>query len=259
MESVEKIKDMDTVIQTEKLYFGYNGKNVLQDISVSVEKSDFLGIAGPNGSGKTTFLKIISGILRPHTGSIFIDKKSPAEYSKSELAKVISYVPSEIFVPFNFSVLEIVLMGRSPHLKWWQDYSEKDMEIAQGILSKMAIARLGDRFVHSLSSGEKQLVFIAQAMAQQSNVLMLDEPTSHLDINYRIEIFDLLSRIRTENDLTVLVVSHDLSLLKKYCSKIMIFKEGTLFLSGQPHSVFTEQNLRNAYNIKIPFKIDEII
>lgn len=250
---------MSTVIKSEKVSFGYNGKNVLEDISISVEKSDFLGIAGPNGSGKTTFLKVISGILSPCTGNVFIDGKRLKEYSKLDIAKNISYVPSEIFVPFNFTVMEIVLMGRSPHLKWYEDYSKKDIEIVEWTLNKMGISHLGDRFINSLSSGEKQLVFIAQSIAQQTKILILDEPTSHLDINYKIEIFDLLSKIRTENDLTLLVVSHDLSLLKKYCNKILMFKEGKVFLTGHPHSVFTEQNIRNAYNIKIPFKINEII
>lgn len=247
------------MIKTEKVSFGYNGKNVLKDISVSVEKLDFLGIAGPNGSGKTTFLKIISGILSPTTGNVFIYEKELKEYSKLDIAKNISYVPSEIFVPFNFTVMEIVLMGRSPHLKWYENYSQKDIEIVEGVLNRMGIAHLRNRFINSLSSGEKQLVFIAQSMAQSSKILMLDEPTSHLDINYKIEIFDLLSRLRIENDLTLLVVSHDLSLLRKYCNKILMFKEGKVFLSGPTHSVFSAQNIKNAYNIKIPFKIDEII
>ncbi|MBU2530677.1 MAG: ABC transporter ATP-binding protein, partial [Elusimicrobia bacterium] len=184
------------IISAENIDFAYNGEKALDDINFKINESDFLTILGPNGSGKSTLLKILARINELQSGSLIVNGHYIENYESSQYAKFFSYVPCDIYTPYDFSVLEIVIMGRAPYLKWWEDYAKTDKAWACEILENMRISHLAERNINSLSSGEKQLVFIAQALVQNPRILVLDEPTSHLDIKYKMEIFGLLDEMR---------------------------------------------------------------
>lgn len=236
------------ILEVRKLSFSYNGSEVLRDISFSARESEFIGILGPNGSGKSTLLRNISGVDTPLSGEILLNGKRIHEYGKREIAKTMAMLPPETFLPYDFTVMNIVLMGRSPHLDWWQDYQETDREAAAHALELVGVSDLAGRSINSLSSGERQRVFLAQAIAQQPRILLLDEPTSHLDINHQMETFELLLKFTSEKKLTVIVVSHDLNLACQYCEKIILMKDGRVLACGSPGDTITGENISRAYS-----------
>jgi len=235
------------VFKTENISHSFNGKKVLDNVSLQIGEGEFFAIAGPNGSGKTTLLKILNGILAPSSGEVFLFEKSVSKYRLKEKSKILGILPAEIEAFEDFTVKDVVLMGRSPHLKWWKDYTPFDEDIADTILAELKIEHLALRAVGSLSSGEKQKVFIAQALCQFPKVLLLDEPTSHLDIHHQIEIFLLLDALCKEKKLTIIVVSHDINLLSRYCQKLLLLKEGSIAACGDPRQVITCENILNVY------------
>ena len=247
-----------TMIKAENIGFRYNGAKALDDINFEINKSDFLTVLGPNGSGKSTLLKILSKINKPGLGSLRVNRRDIENYSSAEYAKIFSYVPPEIFIPYNFSVLDIVVMGRSPYLKWWQNYTAKDMRCAGEILENMRISHLAERNINSLSSGEKQLVFIAQALAQEPDIIVLDEPTSHLDIKYKIEIFGLLNKMRETRKITVIIASHDISLVSLYANKALLLNRGKQVFFGEAEKGLNADNICRAYEIGDISKVDAI-
>ncbi|OGS53638.1 MAG: hypothetical protein A3J79_09075, partial [Elusimicrobia bacterium RIFOXYB2_FULL_62_6] len=237
-----------SLIEAKNLGFSYNGEPALRDLNFGLAPGDLLAILGPHGSGKCTLLKLLGGFLAPSAGAATLDGRAVSAVPKAELAKVIAYVPSELYLPYDFSVFEIALMGRSPHVAWWRDYSGEDAEIVLGTLREVGIENLKDRSINSLSSGERQLAFIAQALAQAPQVLMLDEPTSHLDINFKMQIFALLARLAAEKKMAVAVVSHDLALAAAYAGKALILKKGGPVFFGPAAEGLTPANIAAAYN-----------
>lgn len=237
------------LIKVQGLQFSYNGEPALRDLSFELEEGEFLAVIGPNGSGKSTLLKLLSGFLPPSDGHAGLNGRAVSSIPKAELARVVAYVPSELYLPYDFSVFEIVLMGRSPYVAWWRNYSGSDSAIALETLREVGIGGLKDRSINSLSSGERQLAFIAQALAQAPEVLMLDEPTSHLDINYKIQIFELLARLSTVKKMTVAVVSHDLAMLAAYVRKVLILKKGGPIFFGPAGEGLLPANIAAAYGI----------
>ncbi|MBU2574459.1 MAG: ABC transporter ATP-binding protein [Elusimicrobia bacterium] len=236
-------------IEVKDLGFSYNGEPALRDLSFELDRGDFLAVIGPNGSGKSTLLKLLSGFLPPLNGLAGLNGRAVSAIPKAELARIIAYVPSELYLPYDFSVFEIVLMGRSPYVAWWRNYSESDSAIALETLREVGISALKDRSINSLSSGERQLAFIAQALAQAPEVLMLDEPTSHLDINYKMQIFELLARLSTAKKMAVAVVSHDLAMLAAYVRKVLILKKGGPVFFGPAKEGLSPANIAAAYGI----------
>ncbi|OGS07063.1 MAG: hypothetical protein A2270_05200 [Elusimicrobia bacterium RIFOXYA12_FULL_51_18] len=241
---------MTSLIKAENIKFSYNGTPAVAGVNFELLEKDFLAIIGPNGSGKSTLLRLISGFLAPSEGSAGLLGRNVRAYPKAELARLIAYVPSELYVPYDFSVFEIVLMGRSPYVAWWRNYSEADTIRVLEILRKVGIPDLKDRSVNSLSSGERQLTFIAQALAQDPKLLLLDEPTSHLDINYKIQIFELLARLASTGGMGVAVVSHDLALLSAYAGKALILKKGGQVFYGPAEEGLSGVNIASAYGIR---------
>ncbi|MBT3392793.1 MAG: ABC transporter ATP-binding protein [Elusimicrobiaceae bacterium] len=238
------------MINLKNISYKISGKEILQNIFIHTKNGDILGIAGQNGSGKTTLLNASSGFLKNHEGEVLIDGKNIKIYNTKQLALKISYLPAEIYLPYDFTVNQIVLMGRNPHIKAWQDYNKKDFKEVEKAFTVLNISHLKNRVVNNLSSGEKQKVFIAQALCKGSKILLLDEPTSHLDIKNQVEIFKILKTLATKQKITCVIVSHDINLLSKYCHKIAILKEGKLLTIGTPKEVVTEDNIKKAYQIK---------
>jgi len=241
---------MTSLIKAENLKFSYNGTPAVAGVDFELLEKDFLAVIGSNGSGKSTLLRLISGFLTPSEGAAGLLGRNVRAYPKAELARLIAYVPSELYVPYDFSVFEIVLMGRSPYVAWWRNYSDADTVRVLEILKKVGIPDLKDRCINSLSSGERQLAFIAQALAQDPKVLLLDEPTSHLDINYKIQIFELLKSLASDGGMGVAVVSHDLALLSAYAGKALILKKGGQLFYGSAEEGLSGINIAAAYEIR---------
>lgn len=246
-------------IETRNLEFSYNGEPALRALSFELDRGDLLAIMGPNGSGKSTLLKLLGGLFAPSGGAAELDGRAVSSVPKAELARIMAYVPSELYLPYDFSVFEIVLMGRSPHVEWWRNYSGPDAAIALEALREVGIGDLKDRNINSLSSGERQLAFIAQALAQVPQVLMLDEPTSHLDINFKMRIFGLLSRLAADRKMAVAVVSHDLALAAVYAGKALILKKGGPVFFGSAKEGLTPANIAAAYNISDSASITRLL
>ena len=238
--------------------FSYDGLSVIQDVSFMVRPGEILGIIGPNGSGKTTLLNIICGVLKPNSGDIFIQDKNIKEIPRKELYQILAIVPQDSITSFNYTVLDIVLMGRTPYLKgsFWE--REIDYEVAINSIKDIGIYNLKDKYVSQLSGGERQKVTIAQALSQQPKILLLDEPTTHLDINSKLEIMNLITRLNKEQKITVITIFHDINLAASFCPRILILSKGRISAKGNTEDVLTSQNLEDAYNIPVVVKKNPI-
>ncbi len=238
---------MDALLKINNLSGGYHKETIIKDISSEIKKGDFIGIIGPNGSGKTTLLRLISKVLPPQKGNITFEGKDIASMDLKEFAQSVAFVAQDTIVNFSFSVLEIVLMGRIPHLKRLQLETKEDYLIAERSMTMTDTSDLKEKRIDELSSGERQRVIIARALAQEPLLLFLDEPTSHLDIGHQIQILDLLKRLNRQNNLTIVMVLHDLNLASEYCNRLVLLNEGRIFKEGAPLEVLTYQNIEAVY------------
>ncbi|MHB1256609.1 MAG: heme ABC transporter ATP-binding protein [Dethiobacteraceae bacterium] len=238
-------------IDVQNLAFTYADHQVLMGVSFSVESGTFFGIIGPNGSGKTTLLKLLSRVLRPGSGRVKLGESALESYSQNELAKVMAVVVQDTNAGYLFSVEEIVMMGRTPYLGRFQAESLQDYAIVRQALELTGCLELRQRKVAELSGGERQRVMIARALAQQPKVLLLDEPTAHLDIGYQQEILDLVKRLCLTDGLTVIAVLHDLNLAAYYCNELVLLEQGLIAAAGSPAHVLTTENIARVYKTTI--------
>jgi len=208
--------------------FYYDSVKALNDITFEVSEGDVLGVIGPNGSGKTTLLRCINLALRPKVGTVFIDGENILELDRKDIAKNIGVVPQNSTIHFPFTVFDIVLMGRTPHLGRLDRETSKDIEIAKNAMKITNTQHLADRLIDEVSGGEKQRVIIARALTQEPKILLLDEPTLHLDINHQLEVLELVKKLARENKLIVVLVSHDLNLANRYCDRLMLLNSGKI-------------------------------
>lgn len=235
------------MLEIRNLVCGYHSKVVLHDINFSVKKGELLGIIGPNGSGKTTLLRAITRVIQLDKGEILLERKNiwsiPLKALAGEIA-VVSQSP-----PLNhMSVEEFVLLGRIPHYQRFQFLeTKKDLETAQKAMTLTDTLRFKDRPIEELSGGERQLVLIARALAQEPKLLLLDEPTSHLDITHQVGILDLISRLNKEFGLTVIMVLHDLNLASEYCQRLVLINKGRIHKIGEPQEVLDYQIIEGVY------------
>ena len=242
---------MQELIRVDNITFKYDKTDVLSEVTFSVEQGEILGIIGPNGSGKTTILRLLTGILHLQSGNIIIAGQEISSWFRKELAQQIAVVPQDTFIPFNYTVHEIILMGRTPHLRLLQFEGKKDYEILDQAMAFTDTLDLSDRYFDALSGGERQRALIARALVQEPTILLLDEPTAHLDLNHQIEILDLVKRLNAEKQLTVIFVTHDLNLAAGYCDRLILLSQGKLFCSGFPKEVITESNIVQVYKTKV--------
>lgn len=229
----------------------YGSIKALENITFSVRGGEFVCILGPNGSGKTTLLRTISRILKPRIGTIFLDDISIYDMSVRDIAKNIAVVPQGTLSTFNFTALDIVLMGRNPYISRFGMESKEDLGIAKRAMELTNTWHLADRPINELSEGEKQLILIARALAQEPKVLLLDEPTAHLDINHQIEIMDLLKEICKKKELAVLAVFHDFNLAARYCDSAILLNKGRIFSIGSIDTVLTRENINKVFRIDV--------
>jgi iron complex transport system ATP-binding protein len=227
----------------------YGSIKIIEDMSLAVKDGDFVGILGPNGSGKTTLLKSISRTLKPHKGTILLEKSDIYRLKSIDVAKQLAVVPQETSIGFSFTALDVVLMGRNPHLARFQMESQSDMDIARKAMMKTNIWHLAERPVNELSGGEKQRVIIARALAQEPKILLLDEPLTHLDMINQLEIMDLVKELCVKEGLIVLAVIHDLNLAARYCNMALLLNKGRIFSAGTLETVLTSENIRSVFRV----------
>jgi iron complex transport system ATP-binding protein len=238
---------MNMAIAAKNLSHSFGENLILRNVSFQVPKRDFFIIIGPNGSGKTTLMKIIAGILTPQNGELKILNRSINQYHRKALARTISFVPQMLFVDFPFTVTEIVLMGRSPYLGILGLEEEKDVEIANQAIAFTGLENLAHRKLDQLSGGEQQRVFIAKAICQEPDIILLDEPTASLDLAYQVRIMDLMEQLKTEKGITVVMISHDVNLAAMYADHLLLLHKGQVLCQGLPDEVITYQTLEAAY------------
>jgi len=227
----------------------YGSVKVLEDVSLTVKEGDFVGILGPNGSGKTTLLKSISRTLKPHRGAILLNEADIYSLKSVDVAKQLAVVPQDSNIGFSFAALDVVLMGRNPHMTRFQMESSKDMAIARKAMMLTNTWQFAERPINELSGGEKQRVIIARALAQEPKILLLDEPLTHLDIINQLEIMDLVKALCVKEKLIVLAVFHDLNLAARYCTSAVMLKKGKIFAAGSIAEVLTSENIKGVFNV----------
>lgn len=236
--------------------FSYDSIDVLKNITFEAEKRRILGILGPNGAGKTTLLRCIFRALTPKQGVIFLHGKDIRTLSRIELARKISVVIQEnINAPFT--VLETILMGRYPHTSALKLFDQDATTFVENIIEKLSLREFLKRRLSEVSGGERRRIHIARALIQQPEVLLLDEPTSHLDPNYKLQIMSIVKEFTVENGLVTVVTLHDLSLAARFCDKVILLKEGKIFAVGTPSEVLTPNNIGEVYKIDVKIVKDE--
>jgi iron complex transport system ATP-binding protein len=239
------------MIEVDSIFFRYHQDWVLQDVSFQVRKGEFVGVIGPNGSGKTTLLKILYRLLSPQQGEVFFDRLSLEKMSRGEIAKKIAVVAQETYPAFPFRTIEMVLMGRSPYLGHLMFESPKDLEIAKKAMEWTETLPISQRPIDELSGGERKRVYIARALAQEPEMILLDEPTSNLDIHHQVEFLDLVLSLNREKGLTILMASHDLNLASEYCDRLIFLQNGKIYKMGSPEEVMTRENIEKVYGCEV--------
>ena len=234
-------------ITIKSLTFGYNGSMILDGLNLVVEDSEVLGLVGPNGSGKTTLIKCMDKILKPK-GSILIDGRDIDTVSRTELAKRLGYVPQSSSTPLATTVFDTVLMGRRPHISW--RVSDSDLDKVADILGLLHLENLAMRDFSQLSGGQKQKVLIARALAQEPEVLLLDEPTSSLDMKHQLEVMETIASLVKEKKISAIMALHDLNLASTFADKLAILKDGRIYAAGEPADLLNAANIREVYGVE---------
>jgi len=239
------------MIEVNSISFRYHEDWVLQDVSFRVEKGEFVGVIGPNGSGKTTLLKILYRLLSPQKGEILFELVPMRKMDRNDIAKRVAVVAQETQLLFPFSVLETVLMGRSPYLGHLMFESEKDLEIAKKAMEWTKVFPFSERPMDELSGGERKRVFIARALAQEPEVILLDEPTANLDIHHQIDFLDLILTLNRERGLTIVMASHDMNIASEFCDRLILLQDGRIYKMGTPDEVITQENIESVYGCEV--------
>lgn len=246
------------LISVDQVSFAYGAIEAVKDLSFSVAKGEVFGLLGPNGSGKSTVVRLLSRVLTPRSGCVSLASRDLGTYSREELARQVAVVPQETAIELPFSVLEVVLMGRSPHLGRFGFERPEDLSIARRAMEQTGVYDLATREIHELSGGERQRVILAKALAQEPRVLLLDEPTAFLDIKHQVEVYDLVKTLSRQNGLTVVAILHDLNLAALYCDRLALLKSGRLFCLGTPEQVLTYTNIKAVYETEVYIGLNDI-
>ncbi len=243
-------------MKKEMLYFshvatGYGEKEVIKDVNMTVKEGDFVALIGSNGTGKSTLIKCVSGLLPLKRGEINICGKPLSSMSSKERARLVAVVPQSYYVEYDFKVEDIVMMGRNPYLGFRERESKKDYDIVKQAMALTNTEIFRGRSYNALSGGEKQRVILARAIAQQPQIILLDEPTSALDLHHQIEVMELIAKLNREDNITIMAVLHDINLASRFCHRVVMLQEGVVVADGTPTEVIDKQNMQTLYNMKL--------
>lgn len=241
----------EQIISLRNISFSYEQQPVLHKIDLSISPGEFIGIIGPNGSGKTTLLKCISGILKPQHGQIHLFNQNINMIPRRKLARIISVVPQESYIAYNYKVKEIVFMGRIPFINQWQGETISDYQISRNAMEKTDSLCHAEKGIHQISGGEMQRVYIARALAQSPKILMLDEFTSHLDLNYKYEMIRILKDTLQKEVKCIISVFHDLNLASYCADRLILLDRGRVIKSGTPQEVINVNNMKRVYRTNL--------
>ncbi|MCY1094862.1 heme ABC transporter ATP-binding protein [Bacillus safensis] len=240
------------MIQVKEIRGGYGEKEVIRGINLEVKQGEFLGILGPNGSGKTTLLKMMAGILAPMSGEVRLSGHLIQSYQPKALAQKMAVLPQKTDQAFSFTVEETVQFGRYPYQKGWlQSVTQEDVKVVSKVMEQTGVAQFKNQSIHELSGGEQQRVYLAQALAQQPEYLLLDEPTSFLDLAYQKDLLDLIKEETASSRLTVIGVFHDVNIASLYCDRLLLLHEGKTDMLGMPHHVLTTERINRVYETNV--------
>lgn len=239
------------LMKLENISFAYETAPVINDLSVAIREQDFIGLIGPNGSGKSTLLKIMGGIFKPDSGSVQFKESPITRINKKLFAQSVSWIPQDHPMVFPFKVSEIVLMGRHPYLSPLSFESSEDIEISRKAMETTMTSQFADRYFNEISGGEKQRVMIASALAQNPEMMLLDEPTAALDLKYQVQILKILKDLNTDHKMTLILAMHDLNLASKFCNRLILLDEGQIVRDGSPEQVLEKNILEQVYGVEI--------
>ena len=240
-------------IKADNINITLEKNNILKGINIEVDNKEVVGIIGPNGSGKSTLLKCIYRVLKPNDGAILLDEVDIKDMTVKESSKKLAVLSQHNNYNFDFTVKDIVLMGRSPHKKFMERDNKEDYDIVNEALKKVDMLEFKDRCFQSLSGGEQQRVILARALAQQPQCLILDEPTNHLDIKYQLQLMRIVKNLNIE----VIAAIHDLNIAAMYCDKIYVLKDGEVIKYGNPKNVLTKELIKEVYEVDAELRVDK--
>ena len=243
------------IIELKDISFNYSsdvGEEdfAIRNLNLTIEESDFISILGPNGSGKSTLLKIIANIFHPNSGRVSLFGQNYKSIKRSNFAKSIAFVPQNNSTNFPFSIFEIVMMGRSPYLNYMGLEKQRDHEIVSEALNLLEIYPLRNKGINEVSGGEAQRALIARALVQDPKILLLDEPNAHLDIKHQLHIYEILKKMNSENNLTIITVSHDMNLSNYYSSRAILMRDGRILFDAAPKLILTKSNIKEIFGVE---------
>lgn len=239
-------------IETQHLAGGYGTKPVVRDINLALQTGEWLSLVGANGSGKSTFLKLLCRILNPTGGVVLLDGKAVRDLPPNVVAQKMAILPQQPTIPAGLSVYQLVSLGRTPHQPWWRwELDAQDRQKVDEAIAQTRLEDYRDRLVTQLSGGERQRAFLALALAQDPKVLLLDEPTTYLDINYQLQLLELLKRLNEEQKLTIITVLHDINLAARYSDRLALLKGGSLYTVGKPAEVLIPETIAQVFGVRV--------
>ncbi len=238
-------------VELRALTTGYGSEPVLQDVSMSIAEGCRFGIVGPNGAGKTTLLRAIAGQLKPESGSIQVAGCAPGSFSTRRFAQRVAFAPQLVHLDLSLTVRQVVQLGRAPHRGWVRPFTKEDDLIVRQTLDDVGLLSAANRPVGELSGGQRRRVVLARAMAQQPDLLLLDEPTAHLDLRHEVALFATLDRLRVERSLTIVMTLHDLSQASAQCDQLTLIDQGRVVAAGKPADVLNPETIRQVYGVRV--------
>jgi iron complex transport system ATP-binding protein len=236
------------ILEVQNLTAGYDENEVLHNLSFSIQEGQFVGIAGPNGAGKSTLLRLLAGLMKPTKGTVLLSGQPLESYLPRHLAQLVAVIFQDFLCPYEFSVFDLAVMGRSPFLSRWKPLSTHDRAIIGDVMEMTNISHLRNRLFSQLSGGEKQRVTIAKALAQEPSILLLDEPAIHLDIHHQVNVFNILHRLNQEKCVTIICITHDLTLAAQYVDRFLLLGNGQIVTDGFPKEILKKELLENLFH-----------